>query len=492
MAKFVGMTSAVENILLYVKSMNALDPSVGESVAAEQAGKAVDIIRALKCDVATLYEDGNAALQLLAAADCPLDAGQRAQITAAIRLKIEGGKTKTGDQQENDYVHQYLPEWLWELIRSHAAMEHVFEHIATYCVTVLKMRNPSETTRRDLVAVCLCARGMNPSREDALVWVEKMRKHFDAARTIHAGERGPAVYPSNASLFVRACGDALSEADRPVASKVTDHALSVLIKSTPCRDRSCAAYSVAPRTRTSSKTQPPPLKQEEALDSLAKFVTGQIVTSSLAALPGVGELLKREVKREPGSQPASSSLHESVEAAIQQSQQDSAVSPEQKEPKTCSKGKPLETESGADLVGDISELREITRLKFAKMGIALGPDGKPLPKAKAKGKSKRGSKAKSKAKSKASAKSKAKSKAAAKSKASGKSKASAKSKAKAKAKSAVRKRPASALAAGFAIPKGWTFVERITGSGRKYPVWTSPSGKQFYSRLQVAKAAKAK
>ncbi len=159
MAKFVGMTSAVENILLYVKSMNALDPSVGESVAAEQAGKAVDIIRALKCDVATLYEDGNAALQLLAAAECPLDAGQRAQITAAIRLKIEGGKTKTGDQQENDYVHQYLPEWLWELTRSHAAMDHVFEHIATYCVTVLKMRNPSETARRDLVAVCLCARG---------------------------------------------------------------------------------------------------------------------------------------------------------------------------------------------------------------------------------------------------------------------------------------------------------------------------------------------
>ena len=94
MAKFVGMTSAVENILLHVKSMNALDPSVGESVAAEQAGKAVDIIRALKCDVATLYEDGNAALQLLAAAECPLDAGQRAQITAAIRLKIEGAKPK--------------------------------------------------------------------------------------------------------------------------------------------------------------------------------------------------------------------------------------------------------------------------------------------------------------------------------------------------------------------------------------------------------------
>ena len=208
MAKHVSMQEAVKSIRTYVASMTALlssEEAVG--VAAEQAKQAVSIITTCKTDPVSCYNDGNSALSELSVPDCPWTSEQKAQIAAAIRMRIEGSRVKSGDQQENDFLHNYLPHWLWLLIQSHCLIDHVFEHMATFCVATLKLRNPSEPARRSLVALVCAARNMSPSPDDALQLVEKLRQHFDAARAIHTGSKGPLVYPADPSMFVSSSVD---------------------------------------------------------------------------------------------------------------------------------------------------------------------------------------------------------------------------------------------------------------------------------------------
>ena len=202
MAETVSMQGALKHIMGYVCNMAALlSPTDVQSLADEQAGKAVDLITTCKVDPITAYEDGNAALLELQSGRCPWSAGQKSKLAASIRVEVEGTKARGSDQQDNQHSAEYMPEWIWDLIKSHCDINHVFEHVATHCVVKLKLRSPSEPTRRDLVAMCLAGRCVTPTVGEPTNHIELMRKHFDCARSIHPGAKGPAVYPSDPNLF---------------------------------------------------------------------------------------------------------------------------------------------------------------------------------------------------------------------------------------------------------------------------------------------------
>ena len=220
----------------YVYNMAALlRPTGVQALADEQAGKAVDLITTCKVDPITSYEDGNAALLELQSGRCLWSADQKSELAAAIRVKVEGTKARGSDQQDNHYSAEYMPEWIWDLIKPHCDINHVFGHVATHCVVKLELRSPSELTRRDLVAMCLAGRCVTPTAKESLTNIELMRKHFECARSIHPGVKGPATYPSDPNLFLKSLAVKLGDADLPVASEVSKHALSLPVASTRCR-----------------------------------------------------------------------------------------------------------------------------------------------------------------------------------------------------------------------------------------------------------------
>lgn len=474
MSKTISMQSAVKHIMGYVTGMSALLSDDDKStLQAEQAAKAVALITSCKVDASAAYEDGNAALALMQGDGCPWSASQKSSIAAAIRLKVEGTRTKTSDQQDNEYTADYLPEWLWGLIKSHCNLDYAYEHIATYSVATMKLRNPSETTRRDLVALCFAARSMTPTNEEALNCIEKMRKHFDAARAIHPGVKGPATYPSDPAIFVASAGDSIADHDRPVPSKVSTHALSIAIAATKCRKAKdgAASISVRPSTRASTKTQQVTLKKEDAVDHIARFVAGEIAAPNVADLPGALHVLHGGgVKAEA----ASANLPPTSEPSVMSVKAEAAMKPE-----TAMSMKSEPAHSAESSVGNLDDLRQMTALKFAKLGVQLDGDGRAT--VDGKGKKAKGKKAKAK---KPSMKRPA---------------AALKRPASAKARSAdgpasAKKRPAAAASAKKrpSMPKGWAHVSRATASGRIYPVWTSPKGKLFYSWKQVKVATRMK
>lgn len=451
MAKSISMQGALKHIMEYVYNMSSLMSAADvQALADEQAGKAVDLITTCKVDPITSYEDGNAALLELQSGRCLWSADQKTKLAAAIRVKVEGTKARGSDQQDNHYSAEYMPEWIWDLIRSHCDINHVFEHVATHCVVKLKLRSPSEPTRRDLVAMCLAGRCVTPTVGESLNHIELMRKHFECARSIHQGVKGPAMYPSDPNLFLQSLAVKLEDADLPVASKVSKHALSLLVASTRCRKKKDeAAYSVKSERRIVKKQPQEELKSEDAVDHIARFVAGEIASPDVATLPGVAAVLR-------GCGPAPKD--EPLPAPT-----DGAPSPAPMSDVPVVLPKP---------VGDLEELRSITAKKFAMGGVDLS-DGSVVPPAKRPKPT--GVVMARPAAATPSPVAMARPAAATPSGPSG----------------CVMKKPAAVTpscvvmakpaAATPVLPKGWSYQLRSLKSGRRYPVWTSKTGKMFYS-----------
>ena len=448
MAKTISMQGALKHIMEYVYNMAALMPPTDvQALADEQAGKAVDLITTCKVDPITSYEDGNAALLELQSGRCLWSADQKSKLAAAIRVKVEGTKARGSDQQDNNYSAEYMPEWIWDLIKSHCDINHVFEHVATHCVVKLKLRSPSEPTRRDLVAMCLAGRCVTPTAGESLTHIELMRKHFECARSIHPGVKGPAMYPSDPNLFLKSLAVKLEDANLPVASKVSKHALSLLVASTRCRKKKEEPlYSVKSERRIVKKQPQEELKSEDAVDHIARFVAGEIESRDVAALPGVAAVLRgcgpipRDDEPHPMTPDGAPPLAPVASPVSGVPVSDVPVMP----PKP---------------VGNLEELRSITAKKFALGGVDLC-DGSLVPPAK---------------RPKPDGVVMARPAAATPSGPSG----------------GVMKKPAAAIpacvvmakpaAATPDLPKGWSYQLRSLKSGRRYPVWTSKTGKQFYS-----------
>ena len=464
MAKTISMQGALQHIMEYVYNMAALmSPTDVQALADEQAGKAVDLITTCKVDPITSYEDGNAALLELQSGRCLWSADQKSKLAAAIRVKVEGTKARGSDQQDNQYSAEYMPEWIWDLIKSHCDINHVFEHVATHCVVKLKLRSPSEPTRRDLVAMCLAGRCVTPTAGESLTHIELMRKHFECARSIHPGVKGRAMYPSDPNLFLKSLAVKLEDADLPVASKVSKHALSLLVASTRCRKKKEEALYSVKSERRIVKKQP---QEELKSDHITRFVAGEIESRDVAALPGVSAVL-----RGCGPTPSDEAL---VDAVLRGCEPHPMSAPPLAPVASPVSGVPV-----SDVpvmppkpVGNLEELRSITAKKFALGGVDLC-DGSLVPPAK---------------RPKPDGVVMARPAAAIPS---GVVMARPAAATPAGPSGGVMKKPAAAIpacvvmakpaAATPDLPKGWSYQLRSLKSGRRYPVWTSKTGKQFYS-----------
>ena len=197
MSKTLSMRTALHSIMEYVATMvTLLDAGDATALKVEQAAKASAIIANCKVDANNIPDDGVAAIALLNGTSCPWSVDESAQIISAIRTNVEGHRQKTGDQQDIANIENWFPEWIWELARSHCNLDHVFEHMSSYSVTTLKLRNPSEICRRDMIALVFSLRQATPTVSEASDNIDKLRRHFEAARLLHSRPKGPSVYPA--------------------------------------------------------------------------------------------------------------------------------------------------------------------------------------------------------------------------------------------------------------------------------------------------------
>ena len=95
-------------------------------------------------------------------------------------------------------------------------------------------------------------------------------------------------------MFVSSSVDVIPECDRPIPSKVSEHALKVAIKNVRCRKQKAKTYTVAPTVRMQSKQGQAALKAEDAVEHIARFVAGEIQVDDVTSLPGVARVLTAE------------------------------------------------------------------------------------------------------------------------------------------------------------------------------------------------------
>ena len=349
MSKTLSMRTALHSIMEYVATMvTLLDAGDATALKVEQAAKASAIIANCKVDANNIHDDGVAAIALLNGTSCPWSVDESAQIISAIRTNVEGHRQKTGDQQDIANIENWFPEWIWELARSHCNLDHVFEHMSSYSVTTLKLRNPSEICRRDMIALVFSLRQATPTVSEASDNIDKLRRHFEAARSLHSGPKGPSVYPADPSVFTEGAG--ILEKNLPVPSKVSLHAFTASKMAVKCRNRKSApATVVSPGFRARGKQHQASLKDADALDNLANYVLGKIQTDHVSTLPGVANLLQGEKAKSEQS------------VSMSSGPSSGHVKEEQISPPTVA--------APFAVSQSLQALRELTRAKFAKLGI---------------------------------------------------------------------------------------------------------------------------
>ena len=111
------------------------------------------------------YDDGQAILSLLNSSTCLFTTDQIAQVSAVVDQKLTQLAPCSGVhdphtasrgslmQQTHKHLRHYLTDMLWATINSHIHMNSKLEQVAQYFVNVLLLRNPSEPTRSDMVAI---------------------------------------------------------------------------------------------------------------------------------------------------------------------------------------------------------------------------------------------------------------------------------------------------------------------------------------------------
>ena len=484
--KVISLKAAVDSIQKYVAAMTTFtDAEAASTLQREELAKCVDLIATCKLHNATAHDDAVAAVAVLNAEDAPWSEDNKRIIVNAIRTKVEGMTAKSHEnaQQDHHCIQHYFPAWLWEVMGSHCNMDSAFEHMSTYAVTVLKLRHPSEKTRRDMVALLLAARDMSDlSDDDAQMHIDKMRRHFETARSLHPGVRGPATYPSDVDAFVHSCGDSMSSKDRPIKCKVSAHKLQMAISSLRCRrpkqsknpiervkpEREAKTESASAAAPSSGglKVEAPEQRVAKPVDVLAKYVAGDLNEVDVDGLLAAHSASKPRVHQSVSIKAESMhSLDESMHSL------DAGGSPEP----ASDKGDEL---GPAAVIGNLEELRRMTAAKFTKHGVTLDLDGRaavaaaPLKRPAAAGPPAAGPPAAAPA-------------------------------AVAPSAAATLKRPAAAAppaaavapplnSAGKPLPKGWTVESRVIAAGRVYKMWTSPAGKKFKSLSSVEAVVKKK
>jgi len=152
MATPMSMFRASERL---INATGALDPAKGQARADSETNRLCANIGGLKVD----QESATELLEALASDESPFNGDQRNRIANVLQSIMDGEQDiATMDQracakaQQCLTIYKYWPEQLWAIAKSNDALKNKFRHVAQFCVTVLRLRNPNPQTLRTIAA----------------------------------------------------------------------------------------------------------------------------------------------------------------------------------------------------------------------------------------------------------------------------------------------------------------------------------------------------
>ena len=162
------VVAIVKSIVSYIdQRCPMLTPPQVTQLLAAQCQACITHLRATSVS----HAEAGCILGVLSDEQCLFDKDQISKISAVVDEKVavslttssmaasgSGSMYKT-NQQTHDYLRHYLTEYIWTVVNSHMPMSAKLEQCAAFMVQSLLLRNPSEKTRRDMIAIILAATG---------------------------------------------------------------------------------------------------------------------------------------------------------------------------------------------------------------------------------------------------------------------------------------------------------------------------------------------
>ena len=226
--------------LKYVVAIGRLRPDAVAEHAAAQAKRVVQEIGSMTFS----QDDATELLMVLAdTAPCPFDDDQKTAIGEALIGNQDGDPVATTvnrttcKEQDHNFMYDYFPQLIWDLIRSDDSLKNKFKHTVHFCVETLQLRNASAQTRRLLVAIVHEASGEDKDPDGCFQDFTTVTEIFRQKRMEIQGAQSLKVFPENASTFVARYPGAYPDEKQPVKCPLAKKAIKARTnKSTiPCR-----------------------------------------------------------------------------------------------------------------------------------------------------------------------------------------------------------------------------------------------------------------
>ena len=97
---------------------------------------------------------------------------------------------------------KYLGASTWTLLQGEMSIAHKIETLCRLMVSRCFLRNPDESTRRDMVALVYKASSTDTiNAAETLKHVQRARTIFKSLRQLNPGPKGPKTYPSDPIVF---------------------------------------------------------------------------------------------------------------------------------------------------------------------------------------------------------------------------------------------------------------------------------------------------
>ncbi len=204
----------------FITATGALNPAKGESRADSETNRLCANIGGLKVD----QESATELLEALASDASPFNGDQRNRIANVLQSIMDGEQDiatmdhrACAEAQQCLTIYKYWPEQLWAIAKSNDTLKNKFRHVAQFCVTVLRLRNPSPQTLRTIVATLHVASEMldrDPS--DAYTDVRECIDIFKQKRDSLKGEQSFKVFPDSPEEFMLRYPGAYEECAPPI------------------------------------------------------------------------------------------------------------------------------------------------------------------------------------------------------------------------------------------------------------------------------------
>jgi len=248
------------------------------------------------------HDDVTAVLTTLSSPSDVWTDAQQARIADALFSVMDGTthidkKRKNADGQKDAFLHKYTNAAMWRIIDTQD-IDNVLKHGARYMVESLKMRPPDQLTIRDFVAMALTARDTKVEPFAAYGHVQKLRELVATCRKALPGPTGPDYYPDDPKVFMAAYPGAFGE-DTPIECTLSDTALAIRKEQTAARS---THGSLNPK-RLSAKGSSVAIdaKTHTPLESIGKYMLGQMLAQRASCVPGLEMLVQRDVRSPEGS-----------------------------------------------------------------------------------------------------------------------------------------------------------------------------------------------